>query len=128
IRKGGEDVPFIAVGQLTESNLEVLQQSGLFNEQPASTIWTDLLLTMLPIVLIVVVLYFLFVRQLRNAGRGAMNFGKSRARMLTRDKERVTFKHVAGCDEAKEEVSEIVDFLKDPKKFQNVGARIPKGV
>jgi cell division protease FtsH len=128
IRRDGEDLAFVARGQLTDANLEVLQQSGLFVEQPANSLLSDLLLTMLPIVFIVLILYFLFVRQLRNAGRGAMNFGKSRARMLTRDREKITFKDVAGCDEAKEEVSEIIDFLRDPKKFQKVGGRIPKGV
>lgn len=123
----GEDVPFIATGQLTDESLQALQNSGLFKEQPASTLIADLLLTLLPIALIVLVLYFLFVRQLRSAGRGAMNFGKSKARMLTRDRQKVTFKDVAGCDEAKEEVSEVVAFLKDPKRFQKIGGRIPKG-
>ncbi len=123
----GEDVPFLAEGQLTDDNLEVLQNSGLFKEEPASTLLADLLLTLLPIILIVGILYFLFVRQLRSAGRGAMNFGKSKAKMLTRDREKITFKDVAGCDEAKEEVSEVVSFLKDPKRFQRIGGRIPKG-
>lgn len=123
----GEDVPFVASGQLTDDSLQALQNSGLFKEEPASTLWADLLLTLLPIALIVLVLYFLFVRQLRSAGRGAMNFGKSKARMLTRDRQKVTFKDVAGCDEAKEEVSEVVSFLKDPKRFQKIGGRIPKG-
>lgn len=126
-QESGEDVPFVAEGQLTEDKLEVLQESGLFKEEPASTLLADLLLTLLPIVLIVLVLYFLFVRQLRSAGKGAMNFGKSKARLLTRDKEKVTFGDVAGCDEAKEEVSEVVSYLKDPKKFQRIGGRIPKG-
>jgi cell division protease FtsH len=68
------------------------------------------------------------VRQLKQAGRGALSFGKSRAKLLTRDRDRVTFADVAGCDEAKEEVSEVVEFLKDPKRFQKIGGRIPKGV
>jgi len=123
----GEDIAFLAEGQLTDDNLEILQNSGLFKEEPASTLLADLLLTLLPIILIVAILYFLFVRQLRSAGKGAMNFGKSKARMLTRDREKVTFKDVAGCDEAKEEVAEVVSFLKDPKKFQRIGGRIPKG-
>jgi cell division protease FtsH len=75
-----------------------------------------------------VILYFFFRQQIRNAGRGALSFGKSKARMLARDRNRVTFKDVAGVEEAKEEVQEIVDFLKDPKKFQKLGGRIPKGV
>ena len=124
---GGEDITFLAEGQLTEDNLQVLQASGLFKEEPASTLFTQVLLNLLPILLILLILYFLFVRQLRSAGRGAMNFGKSKARMLTRDREKVTFKDVAGCDEAKEEVAEVVSFLKDPKRFQRIGGRIPKG-
>jgi cell division protease FtsH len=78
--------------------------------------------------LIIGLLYFLFVRQLRQAGKGAMSFGKSRAKLLARDREKVTFSEVAGCDEAKEEVSEVVEFLKDPKKFQKMGGKIPKGL
>ncbi len=127
IRVGDDTRVFRTQGKLTDSTIETLQSSGLFREQPASTILRDVLVTLLPIVLIIVVLYFLFVRQLRNAGKGAMSFGKSKARMLTRDRQKVTFSDVAGCDEAKEEVSEIVEFLKDPKKFQNIGGRIPKG-
>ena len=126
-QSSGEDVAFVAEGQLTEQNFEILQGSGLFKEEPASTFVADLILTLLPIILIVLILYFLFVRQLRSAGKGAMNFGKSKARMLTRDREKVTFKDVAGCDEAKEEVAEVISFLKDPKRFQRIGGRIPKG-
>ena len=66
------------------------------------------------------------MRQLKSAGRGAMSFGKSKAKMLTRDKDTVNFKDVAGCDEAKEEVSEVVDFLKDPKKYQKSEAKSPR--
>jgi cell division protease FtsH len=72
--------------------------------------------------------YFFVIRQIKTAGKGALSFGKSRARMLNRDKNKVTFKEVAGMAEAKEEVEEIIDFLKDPKKFQRLGGRIPKGV
>jgi cell division protease FtsH len=86
------------------------------------------LLQFLPIIIIILFFYFIFRQQLRNAGKGALNFGKSKARMLARERNRVTFKDVAGVEEAKEEVQEIVDFLKDPKKFQKLGGRIPKGV
>ena len=119
---------FVAKGRLTEANLERLQNTGLFQERPASTLLAEILRTLLPFVIIIGVLYFLFVRQLRIAGRGAMNFGKSRAKMLTRERENVDFTDVAGCDEAKEDVAEIVEFLKEPKKFQKIGGRIPKGV
>jgi len=68
------------------------------------------------------------IRQIRSAGRGAMSFGKSKARMLNKEKNKITFKDVAGVDEACEEVSELVEFLKDPKKFQKLGGKIPRGV
>jgi cell division protease FtsH len=87
-----------------------------------------LLASFLPIALFLLVLYFLFRQQIKMAGKGALNFGKSKARMLARDKNKITFKDVAGVEEAKEEVSEIVEFLKDPKKFQKLGGHIPKGV
>ena len=87
-----------------------------------------MLLNFLPIAFILLLLYFFFRQQLRMAGKGAMNFGKSKARMLARDKNKVTFKDVAGVEEAKEEVQEIVEFLKDPKRFQKLGGHIPKGV
>ncbi len=119
---------FVATGRLTDTNLERLQKSQAFTERPATTAMTQLLYNILPFVIIIGLLYFLFVRQLRQAGKGALSFGKSRAKMLTRDKDRVSFLDVAGCDEAKEEVSEVVEFLKDPKKFQRIGGRIPKGV
>jgi cell division protease FtsH len=70
----------------------------------------------------------MFSRQMKGMGQGALSFGKSRAKMLARDKNKVTFKDVAGVEEAKEEVQEIIDFLKDPKRFQKLGGRIPKGV
>jgi cell division protease FtsH len=81
-----------------------------------------------PMILLIGVWIF-FMRQMQGGGKGgAFSFGKSRARMLDESKERFTFADVAGCDEAKEEVSELVDFLRDPSKFQNLGGRIPRGV
>ena len=121
-----QGVKFFAQGRLTEDDFLLLR--NYFNERQSSTLLQDILVSFLPFILIVTLLYFLFVRQLKNAGRGAMSFGKSKAKMLTRDKDAVRFKDVAGCDEAKEEVSEVVDFLKDPKKFQKIGGKIPKGV
>lgn len=122
---------FTAEGRLTESKFNQLMDSksgNVITQKPASTFLTDLLLGLLPFLLIIGLLYFLFARQIRMAGKGAMSFGKSRAKMLTRDDKVATFKDVAGCDEAKEEVSEIVEFLKDPKKFQRIGGKVPKGV
>ena len=118
---------FQAEGKLTDNDYTVLRNAGL-REKRSSTLMMDLVLGLLPFLLIIGLLYFLFTRQIKMAGKGAMSFGKSRAKMLTRDKDRMTFKDVAGCNEAKEEVSEIVDFLKDPKKFQDIGGKIPKGV
>lgn len=86
------------------------------------------LFTFLPFLLIIGILFFLFRQQMKSAGRGAMSFGKSKARLLTMDRNKVTFKDVAGIQEAKEELFEIVDFLRDPKKFQKLGGSIPKGV
>jgi cell division protease FtsH len=83
-------------------------------------------LNALPILLLIGVWIF-FMRQMQGGARGAMGFGKSKARLLTENKNRVTFDDVAGVDEAKEELTEIVDFLKDPQRFQRLGGKIPKG-
>ena len=84
------------------------------------------ILQALPVLLLIGVWIF-FMRQMQGGARGAMGFGKSKARLLTENKNRVTFEDVAGVDEAKEELTEIVDFLKDPQKFQRLGGKIPKG-
>lgn len=79
--------------------------------------------------LLLIGVWIFFMRQMQGGGKGgAFSFGKSKARLLDEAKERLTFADVAGCDEAKEEVSELVDFLRDPSKFQNLGGRIPRGV
>ncbi len=90
---------------------------------------TQLLLQLAPALLLIVVFVYM-LRQMQGAsgGRGAMSFGKSKARLLSEDQVNVTFADVAGIDEAKQEVGEIVDFLKDPGKFQKLGGKIPKGV
>jgi len=121
---------FYVKGRVTESEYKELRNvlGSKLTEKPSSTIWTDLLFSLLPFLLIIGLLYFLFVRQLKMAGKGALNFGKSKAKLLTRENEKIVFNNVAGCDEAKEEVSEIVDFLKDPKRFRKIGGKIPKGV
>jgi cell division protease FtsH len=120
--------PFRASGRDTEAIHERLTKTNLFREEPSQTLLTSIAAQVIPFVIIIGLLYFLFVRQLRQAGRGALSFGKSRAKLLTRDRDKITFADVAGCDEAKEEVSEVVEFLKDPKKFTKMGGRIPKGI
>jgi len=95
--------------------------------KPKDTWWTSLLMTILPILIIVAVLYFLFSRQIKMAGKGAMQFGKSRARMIMPDDLKISFNDIAGADEAKEEVQEIIEFLRDPIKFKLLGGKIPKG-
>ena len=89
--------------------------------------WGAILITWLPMI-VIVALWFFLLRQMQSGGGKAMSFGKSKAKLLTEDQQRITFKDVAGIDEAKEEVEEVIDFLKDPKKFTKLGGRIPKGV
>ena len=119
---------FRVADRVTDSTYERLTKTNAFQPQPTQTLLTSIAAQVIPFVIIIGLLYFLFVRQLRQAGRGALSFGKSRAKLLTRDRDKITFADVAGCDEAKEEVSEVVEFLKDPKKFTKMGGRIPKGI
>ncbi len=98
-----------------------------FEKEDSSPFWSSTLIALLPM-LIIAVMFFLFMRQLQAGGGKAMSFGKAKARMLSDSANKVTFADVAGAEEAKDEVEEIIAFLKDPKKFQRLGGRIPKGV
>jgi cell division protease FtsH len=127
--KGGQNERF-RVNMIPSENLEAFL---LEKEIPCPLVYSNnffgpLLREFFFIFLFLAVLYFVFIRQIKSANMGAMNFGKSRAKMLSQDKKKLTFANVAGIKEAKEEVQEIVEFLKDPHKFQKLGGRIPKGV
>ncbi len=97
-------------------------------EEPASTFWGDFILGVAPVLIIGVLFFIFFARQFKAGGKSAFDFGKSRARLISPDENKTTFADVAGCDESKEEVAEVVEFLKNPKRFSDMGARIPKGI
>jgi cell division protease FtsH len=107
------------VNRMVAKNADVKFKSG-------SISFLAILVQLLPILLVVGVWLF-FMRQMQGGAKGAMGFGKSKARLLTENKNRITFEDVAGVDEAKDELQEVVDFLKDPAKFQRLGGKIPKG-
>ena len=111
------------LGQLLKNNVQVAGQ-----EKAQESFLLHLFINWFPMLLLIGVWVF-FMRQMQGGGgRGAMSFGRSRARLMGEDQVKVTFADVAGVDEAKEEVKELVDFLRDPSKFQNLGGRIPRGV
>jgi cell division protease FtsH len=122
------EVAFTAKFPLDDETQAKLLRTGKFKPREPNTVLMNLLIGIIPLLLVVALIYFFLIRQIRNAGKGAMSFGKSKARMLSKEKNKITFKDVAGVEEAKEEVSELVEFLRDPKKFQKLGGRIPKGI
>ncbi|HEY2955517.1 MAG TPA: ATP-dependent metallopeptidase FtsH/Yme1/Tma family protein [Candidatus Eisenbacteria bacterium] len=133
IRIGAHDVPFKAfktniLGDgadlpervwKTNPGIEVEVRNPSFN-------WVSVLVGWLPVVF-VLVLWLFMVRQVQSGGSAALKFGKTKARVLLETAPKVTFKDVAGCDEAKQELQEVIEFLKEPQKFQRLGGRIPKG-
>ena len=110
--------------------LAAFQEAGVIVDQketPVPSPWISLLSTLLPL-LLMLGLFFFIMQQSQGGGSKVMQFGKSKARVIMDDKNKVTFNDVAGADEVKEELEEIVEFLKAPKKFNDIGAKIPKGV
>ncbi len=133
ITKQGEDKPNATSRKEAGSSI---YEQGLTNrevevnvkpESSSSDMWTQVGISLLPVILISAVLFFM-LRSAQGQGNQAMSFGKSKARLYGNEKEKVTFKNIAGTEEAKQDLEEIVEFLKFPKKFENVGAKIPKGV
>ncbi|WP_417329825.1 ATP-dependent zinc metalloprotease FtsH [Halomonas cupida] len=123
IRPSAEDPKLM--DDLLSHNVTVVGQ-----EPEQQSLWTRLLIASFPILLILAIFMF-FMRQMQGGGAGKggpMSFGKSKAKLLSQDQIKTTFADVAGCDEAKEEVEELVDFLRDPTKFQRLGGTIPRGV
>lgn len=121
---------FSITGNTGDEGFKMLTSHGItpnYERAESGGMIQNLLINWLPIILIVVMFMFI-MRQIQAGGGKAMSFGKSKAKLLNESKNRITFKEVAGVEEAKDELQEIVHFLKDPKKFTKLGGRIPKGV
>jgi len=115
----GDGASLADKARATNPNAQITVQAPGIN-------WLSMLFTWLPLLLFLVAWMFM-LRQMQSGGSAAMRFGKSKARVLMESQTRVTFKDVAGCDEAKQELQEVIEFLKEPQKFQRLGGRIPKG-
>jgi len=121
---------FRTVSPLDNQLLEKMRQKGValkFEKEDSQSLWAQFLVSWMPLVALCILFVFL-MRQLQAGGGKAMSFGKSKAKLLSENHNKVTFADVAGIDEAKDELEEIIHFLKDPKKFTKLGGRIPKGV
>jgi cell division protease FtsH len=120
---------FRTVGDLKDYQKDLIANDVKvrYEADPSNSLWVTLLTSWLPI-LFFVFLFFIFIRQAQSGGGKLFSFGKSKHRVLSEDSRRVTFADIAGIEEAKEELREVIEFLKDPKKFTRLGGRIPKGV
>jgi cell division protease FtsH len=117
---------FLGDGATLADKTRAANPNAAITVQAPGINWLSVLFTWLPLLLFLVAWMFM-LRQMQSGGSAAMRFGKSKARVLMESQTRVTFKDVAGCDEAKQELQEIIEFLKEPQKFQRLGGRIPKG-
>ncbi|MCA9300701.1 MAG: ATP-dependent metallopeptidase FtsH/Yme1/Tma family protein, partial [Phycisphaerales bacterium] len=120
---------FETVGRVSDDmqDLLVAQNVEFTFEREEPSLWQPILSLGLPLLLVVLV-FFIFMRQIQSGGGKAMSFGKSKARLLNESQNKVTFDDISGVEEAKEELKEIIDFLREPKKYTRLGGRIPKGV
>jgi cell division protease FtsH len=119
-----------SIGKLTDKVMADMDDKGVkfrLSNEDGGAFWQSILLSWLPMLLVFLFLFFL-MRQLQTGGGKAMSFGKSKARLVSEGNPKITFKDVAGVEEAKDELTEIIAFLRDPKKFTRLGGRIPKGV